>query len=204
MNKNELEQVLSDHKSWLRCEEGTRADLRNADLSGADLSDADLSGANLRNAVLRNADLSGAGLRSSDLSGAGLSGAVLSGADLSGANLINAIGYYLACPESGSFIGYKKANVNGEYVIVKLQICEDAKRSSATSRKCRCDKAVVLEISDIKGLAMNVREARSNCDNSFCYKVGETVSVDNFDENRWNECAAGIHFFITRQEAVNY
>ena len=25
-----------------------------------------------------------------------------------------------------------------------------------------------------------------------------------FDTNRWNECAPGIHFFITRQEAVNY
>jgi len=44
----------------------------------------------------------------------------------------------------------------------------------------------------------------SNYDSKFIYTVGETVSVDNFDENRWNECAAGIHFFITREEAVKY
>lgn len=28
--------------------------------------------------------------------------------------------------------------------------------------------------------------------------------VEDFDEDRRNECAAGIHFFITRQEAVDY
>ena len=44
----------------------------------------------------------------------------------------------------------------------------------------------------------------SNYDSSFAYRVGEIVSVDNFDTNRWNECAPGIHFFITRQEAVDY
>jgi hypothetical protein len=38
----------------------------------------------------------------------------------------------------------------------------------------------------------------------FAYKVGDMVSVDDFDTNRWNECAPGIHFFITRQEAVDY
>ena len=34
--------------------------------------------------------------------------------------------------------------------------------------------------------------------------VGDIVRVDNFDKNRWNECSTGIHFFITRQEAVDY
>jgi hypothetical protein len=27
---------------------------------------------------------------------------------------------------------------------------------------------------------------------------------DAFDENRWNECSHGIHFFITRKEAEDY
>jgi hypothetical protein len=44
----------------------------------------------------------------------------------------------------------------------------------------------------------------SDYDNNFIYKVGEIVEEPNFDENRWEECAPGIHFFITRQEAVNY
>lgn len=36
------------------------------------------------------------------------------------------------------------------------------------------------------------------------YKVGEMVIPDSFDENRWNECAPGIHHFITRIEAEQY
>ena len=49
-----------------------------------------------------------------------------------------------------------------------------------------------------------VTEVRSNRDSDFIYKVGEMVSVDNFDEDRWNECSTGIHFFINFQEAVEY
>lgn len=36
------------------------------------------------------------------------------------------------------------------------------------------------------------------------YTVGKIVTVDNFDTNRYEECAPGIHFFITRKEAVDY
>ena len=36
------------------------------------------------------------------------------------------------------------------------------------------------------------------------YRVGETVRPDKWDENRFNECSNGIHFFITRIEAENY
>ena len=38
----------------------------------------------------------------------------------------------------------------------------------------------------------------------FNFKVGEMVEVKDFDENRWNECSTGIHFFLTREEAVKY
>ena len=41
-------------------------------------------------------------------------------------------------------------------------------------------------------------------DYNFIYKVGEIVEVDNFDKDRWNECSPGIHFFMTRDEAVRY
>jgi len=30
------------------------------------------------------------------------------------------------------------------------------------------------------------------------------LEIKDFDINRWNECASGIHFFITKQEAVDY
>ena len=85
-----------------------------------------------------------------------------------------------------------------------LEIPEDAKRLSATGRKCRCDKAKVLEIQNIDGTASGLTEIESDHDSNFIYRVGEIVSVDDFDEDRWNECSTGIHFFINRQEAVNY
>ena len=90
-------------------------------------------------------------------------------------------------------------------VIVKLEIPEEAKRSSATGRKCRCNKAKVLEIQHVdENKTCDITEAYADYDNDFKYVVGETVSVDNFEEDRFIECAAGIHFFINRQEAVDY
>jgi hypothetical protein len=182
------------------------ANLRSADLRSANLSGADLSGANLRSANLSGANLRSADLRSANLSGADLSGANLRSANLSGADLLNVrydecTGFFaLVCPEEGSFIGYKKANGH----IVKLRITEDALRSSATSRKCRCSKAEVLSITTLDGEDDGLTSIPSNYDSNFIYRVGTTVEVEDFETDRWDECAAGIHFFITRQEAVQY
>lgn len=110
------------------------------------------------------------------------------------------------CPEFGSFVGFKKARasiLDETDVIVQLQITENAKRCSATSRKCRCDEAIVLSILSLDG-SKSYSSAVSKHDNYFLYKVGEKVRVDDFDDNRWNECSTGIHFFITRDEAVDY
>ena len=106
----------------------------------------------------------------------------------------------MVCPEEGDFIGWKKAGDK----IVKLRIPEDALRSSATTRKCRCNKAEVIEIYNIDGKIADERIVISNYDSSFTYEVGKTVEVQDFDTNRWEECAKGIHFFINRQEAINY
>ena len=181
------------------------ADLRGADLRGADLRDADLCGADLRGADLCGADLRDADLRDADLHDADLRDANLYGADLCGADLRGVrhdertAFYAMQCPEKGAYIGYKKAGGK----IVELEIQEDAKRSSATTRKCRASKAKVLSITSIDG-EEHFEEAKSNYDNSFVYEMGETVEVKDFDENRWNECSAGIHHFITRGEAERY
>lgn len=129
---------------------------------------------------------------------ANLRGADLYGANLRGAKNIPFIPF--ACPDTGSFIAYKKARG----YIVKLEIPADAKRLSATSRKCRCDKAAVLEIQNLDGTPANIAKIRSYYSHYFIYEVGKTVSVGNFNEDRWNECSTGIHFFINRQEAVEY
>ena len=230
----ELKDILEKHFLWLEGDpNGERADLSWADLYGADLrranlcradlSVADLSGAILRGANLRGANLRGANLRKADLSGTNLRGANLWGADLrkadlrkadlSEANLYGAsfcganlheskgVNYPMTCPERGSFIGFKRVRNN---LIVELEITEDALRSSATGRKCRCSKAKVLSITNIDGTESNTNSARSLWDPDFIYSVGETIEVPDFDTNRWNECAPGIHFLISRQEAVDF
>ena len=217
MTSLEIKTILEEHCKWLENNKNGKcadlrwtdlrgvcligadlrwAKLRDVNLRGADFSWADLRGADLRGADLRGADLIEADLRGADLRGADLSNANLGWADLRGVNLY----YPIACPESGFFIAWKKA----KKYIIKLEVLEDAKRSSATSRECRCDKARVLAIENLNGSESRITEVCSSYDKEFIYRVGEVVSVDNFDENRWNECAPGIHFFITREEAVRY
>ena len=198
MEQAKLQEILQKHKKWL---DGDNIEGVKADLFDADLRNADLCGADLRDADLRNADLCGADLRDANLRGANLCGA-----DLRGAKNIDSITwsiytafYPLQCPEKGAYTAYKKAHG----LIVELEIPADAMRSSATSRKCRASKARVISITDVDGNPGGDSVA-SDYDSDFVYRVGETVDVPNFDTNRWNECAPGIHHFITRGEAVQY
>ena len=179
--------------------------LRDADLNGAYLHGAYLHGADLRDADLNGAYLHGADLRDADLNGAYLRGADLRGADLSYAENVPFIP--LSCPSDGAFIGWKKVRIYKPFQIesylVKLEVPEDARRSSATSNKCRCDKAKVLAITDLE--EKETFSVVTNREYALCtYKVGEFVYPDSFDEDRWNECSHGIHFFINKQEAINY
>ena len=179
------------------------ANLADAVLIGAKLEDADLKGAFLAGADLKGADLTGADISWAFLEGADLKGADLTGADISWANLNGAknIPFIpLVCPSEGAFVAWKK--VDGKY-LVKLQIPEDARRSSATTRKCRCDKALVLDITSLDG-EKHYDEVTNTKYNKTIYKVGEFVYPDSFDENRWNECSNGIHFFINKEDAINY
>ena len=120
---------------------------------------------------------------------------------------------YANCPTHGKFIGWKKCEITPDdraklndtafYCLVKLEIPASAKRSSGIGFKCRADKAKVLSICTLNG-ETKLTEALSMYDSNFVYKVGETVSVDDFDDSRWNECAPGIHFFIDKDAAIGY
>ena len=177
MTREELSSILENHKHWI-----------NEDCEGWENMMANLCDANLCDANLRDANLRGADLRDANLCDA----------DLRGAKNLPFIPY--VCPDTGSFIGYKKANNK----IVKLEISEDAKRLSATSRKCRCNKAKVLGIYDYERNLLEDKEVASDRDKDFIYRVGEVAEVKDFDEDRWNECSTGIHFFINFEEAVKY
>ena len=134
-----------------------------------------------------------------NLPGANLSGAYLRGANLDGANLREAdlsdcrgLEQFVVAPQVGQFIGFKK--VNG--VIVTLMIPADAKRVNAYgSRKCRAEFAYVL---DHQG------ELLGKAYGGFQYPLSGLVTPDSYDPDPRVECSHGIHFFITRQEAVEY
>ena len=154
-------------------------------------------------AVKQKVSLYGANLRGANLCGANLRGANLRGANLCGANLCEAknIPYIsMNCPSDGAFIGWK--NISKK--LIKLLIPEDAKRSSATSMKCRCDKAQVLAITSLDEKTSYDSVTNVAYTPNIEYKVGEMVYPDKFDEDRWNECSNGIHFFINKQDAINY
>jgi hypothetical protein len=191
------------------------ANLRGANLRGANLRGADLRGAGLRGANLRGADLRGADLQDANLRGAFLRGAFLQDADLRDADLQDAdlrgadlrgvrydystSGFHLACPESGSFVAYASKSRH----LLKLQIPASAKRSSATSRKCRASKVKVLSIEAPGGESVRTitHEAYGH---STVYEVGKITHADTWCTDRWQECAPGIHFFLTEKEARDW
>ena len=204
MDNEKLKEILERHRKWLNDEDGGEranlrgANLRGVNLRGADLREANLRGADLREANLREANLRGADLRGVNLRGADLRGANLRGADLRGAKNIPFIP--LVCPEKGSFTAFKKC---GSYII-ELLIPQDAKRCSATTRKCRSSYAKVVAITNMDGSQAEVDHVTNHAYEPIEYKIGENVYPDSFDDDRWNECSHGIHFFINRQEAVEY
>lgn len=185
---------------WSRLDD---ASLKGASLNGASLKWASLIGTHLDGASLNWASLDEASLDGASLVGASFGGATLDGVSLNGSYLDGVINFPFipfACPDTGSFIGWKK--VEGK--IVKLKIPADAKRCSAASSKCRCSKAKVLEIQEIDGRISDITKISSDYDVKFIYEVGKTVSVKDFCDDRWKECSQGIHFFINRQSAVEY
>ena len=179
---DELAEILARHKRWLDESEGWSEDDR-ADLRGADLGDANLRGANLVGADLGDANLRGANLWDADLRGAmNIPALVAAQTEI--------------VPREGSFISWKKL-ADGR--IAKLRIPAGAQRSNATGRKCRASFADVLEIRDADGNRCDT--GVSKYDRSFTYRAGCRVGVPDFDPDRFNECAPGIHFYLTREEA---
>ena len=226
ITQKEPDKIIEKHELWLKGEDGgERADLSNKDLSFMSLAGVNLCGANFSSANLFCASFSDTNLCRANLAGANLCDAFLvrtnlteadicqtnfHKAKIAGANLGGVIAddntkyFNLVCPEEGSFIGWKKAFSKDWYqVLIKLLIPKDAKRSSATTRKCRASKAKVLKM--VVAETGEVVDVAYSCYQSdFEYHTGEYVYPDSFDEDRWIECANGIHFFMTKQEAIDY
>jgi hypothetical protein len=119
-------------------------------------------------------------------------------ANLSDADLRHAKRDYLTIglhdAPAGKLIGWKKVFVgdDGGKAVIKLEIPESSRRSCATTRKFRAEFVIVLDAPD---------GAHSKTLGITNYVTGQTVYPDSWDENRWEECSHGIHFFLTREEA---
>lgn len=230
MESEELEKLLKERKIG----EGlVLRDLEfdNLDLSGRDLHNIDFEvcmfqnvkfdGANLSDASVKNAKLDGCSLRQVNFQNAMLWGACMRGCDMTGCNLCGANLYAavlehailidvksdentkwfrLHCPETGPFVAYKKCMYDR---VVQLLVPADAKRTSSTYPACRCNKAKVLTIKSFDETE-EFDEAWSLVDENFVYRKGQWVEVKNFNEDRWFDSTTGIHFWMSREEAIKY
>ena len=110
-------------------------------------------------------------------------------------------GFNLQCPDKGGFTAYKSLY---DCKIAELYIPDDAVRSSGFTKKCRASKAKVIRIYH-KDTGEEFTVGRSRFDPEFEYVVGMTVEPhEPFERNRYAECASGIHFFMTEEEAKAY
>lgn len=184
----------------------------NCNLAGADFSGSSISGTlfrecpmhacrfvntNMTEAIFRDIDLS-----DSDLSGANLYAAVLEDANLDGIIVDeNTKWYKQVPPEDGAFIAWKCCS---ELRVVQLLVPRDARRVSATRETCRCDKAKVLSIKSIDK-TISYDWAQSTVDPDFYYERGKWVEPANgFEPDRWKDSSRGIHFFMEREQCIEY
>ncbi|MBE5900802.1 MAG: pentapeptide repeat-containing protein [Lachnospiraceae bacterium] len=207
------------------------AEFQDMDLSGMDLHGLNFSksafqnvtfrGTNLAGAIFENSLLDGIALIECDLTGASLVGTCLregslKGCDCRGVDFYSAVlehtdltdiitddttkWFQMHCPATGPILGYKKCFGDR---LVQLLIPADAKRTSATRPSCRASKAKVLSIWNFDATE-SFDEAWSLVDDNFVYRKGQWVEVKNFNEDRWFDSTTGIHFWLTREEAIAY
>ena len=92
---------------------------------------------------------------------------------------------------------YKKCCAD---VIVVAEIPADAQVRGRPGRKCRANKADIVEvIGTLYGEPVGI----SIYDHTTTYYAGDKVEVENFDYSN-EECSAGYHFFCTIEEAQKY
>ena len=169
------------------------ANMNGANISYANMSGANMSYANMSCADMRDADMSCADMRDANMSYANMSCANMSYANMSCADMRGADRLRKGIKLSEPIIGWKKCKND---VLVKLEIPRGAIVFSINNKKCRTDKAKVLEI-------IGADRAYSN-HKFFSYYVGDVIEVFNFNCEYNVECTEGIHFFKTREEAENY
>jgi hypothetical protein len=148
----------------------------------------------------------GANLQGANLQDAYLRGADLRGADLQGAEIDDPEKYksiFWIIPEQGSFEAWKKL---ANDCIAKIQVPAKAKRTcNLKNRKCRAEYVKVLAIWNEDGKKITEEINKGDGDSKrIKYTTGQIIKADSFDDSVLNDCSHGIHFFVTKQEAIDY
>lgn len=114
---------------------------------------------------------------------------------------------------------YKKCrwddkNYTRHSALVVLKIGRLTQRMQPRNYKCRAAEAKVVAIYKVdqdeygrnKLTKTKLALARSSYDDSFIYRVGKVARPkgEQYNHAEIHECSAGIHFFLTKQEALEY
>lgn len=203
----------------------SEANLTNSNLSGCCLINAKLNFAYIDYARLAFANLTYASLKWSHLCGANLSNAVIEYTDFTNSDITavsfdnakgNNIEYRRGKILSESIIGYKKCRASAKRdVIVTLEIPKDAVVFSINGDKCRTNKAKVISINLIDDESVEINRACSlsyytisiyfdRREHYLSYYIGDEFNIKNFNCQYNVECSNGIHFFMTKEEAIKY
>ena len=198
ITQEELDKIIEQHKHWLNedCEGWVDmgANLEDANLKFANLKGADLKFANLKGANLEDANLEDANLKFANLKFANLKGANLEFANLEDANLEDANKFRLGKVLDEPLTGYKKTR---EGVVITAEIPAGAIVFCINGKKCRTNRA---KITDMAGHEI----LHSRYYNSFEYRLGQEIVIEDFNLMYNVECASGFHFFESRDDAENY
>ena len=181
--------------------------LNNSNFDKAVASESDFYGSSLRMASFFRTKLDKTNFSFADLSSADLLEADFYKSTLCGAAFGNTrnMPYIPTWLPVESFIGWTKVVGEDESYIIKLKILNDSQRFRGVGDICRCDKALVLEIQNLEGEKLDIEEIEyHDRKGTLIFHVWEVTECEEWYPGRWNDCLAGITFFIDRQSAVLY
>ena len=182
------------------------ANLKNTDFSCANAWGANFNETNCQNALFLSANLTEASFEGADLDEASFAQANLTEANLHDTNIItaefdNTVGIYPVCPTHGSFTGWTIVENEEQEFIAMLSIPAYARRNSGTTRKCRADTAVVVDIQSLEGEHVAALVTKLKYRN-IKFTVGESVHDNHFEADRFKVSSTDLYFWISKEEAL--
>ena len=202
LSKWDMQNINFRRASFYNC------NLKGTNFTGSMMDHVAFYDCEIKNAILKNCKLRGASFRGNDMEGIDLAGANIYAAVLEDATNQDKViyneetrWYEMSCPNEGPFIAWKCCT---ELRVVMMLVPADAKRCMATMETGRVSKVKVLSIKSIDE-SKSYDWAQSTVDPDFYYETGKWLEPANgFQEDRWKDSSEGIHFFLDRQQCVDY